>query len=83
MIGNTSFTVVVAFDTDKFDKATGDTKKKNSKFLVQAVDFSEAYESIIKYLKTDSRGWTLKSISESKFEDIVNQKEKISILDNK
>ena len=66
------FICIVGFETDKLDKE-GNPKLKNSKFLVEDVDIFSALTSIHEYLKTDSRGYDVRSISEAKFEDIIGQ----------
>ena len=80
MIGTNNYVAVVAFETDKIDKATGEAKMKRSRFLVNEETLSGALNVLMDYLKTDSRGFDIKSISESKYEDILNQKKKVSVL---
>lgn len=69
---NRTFTAVVGFDTDKLD-TEGNPKQKKSKFLIPGVTLFDAFNSLNEYLKTDSRGWDVKSISESKYEDIIEE----------
>jgi hypothetical protein len=77
---NNHYVAVVAFDTDKLD-TEGNPKQKKAKFLIEGVTLYDAQESLINYLKTDSRGWDVKSISESKFEDILGaKKEKVKLV---
>ena len=80
MIGTNKYVAVVAFETDKIDKATGNPKTKKSRFLVNEETLNGALNVLMEYLKTDSRGFDIKSISESKYEDILNQKKKVSVL---
>jgi len=80
MVNTNNYVAVVAFETDKIDKATGNPKMKKSRFLVNEETLNGALSVLMDYLKTDSRGFDIKSISESKYEDILNQKKKVSVL---
>lgn len=73
MIGKTHYVAVIGFETDKID-GEGNPKLKKSKLLVEDVDFYSAFNSLIEYLKTDSRGYSIKSMSEVKFEDSIGSK---------
>lgn len=70
---NNHYVAIVAFDTDKLDPE-GNPKTKKFKFLIPGVTLFDAQNTLMEYLKTDSRGWDVKSISEAKFEDILEQK---------
>ena len=76
---NNHYVAVVAFETDKLDKE-GNPKTKKSKFLVDGVTLYDALDSLMAYMKTDSRGWDIKSIAEAKFEDIIGQKKTTKVL---
>jgi hypothetical protein len=69
---NNNYVAVVAFDTDKLDPE-GNPKQKKSKFLIPGVTLFDAQNTLMEYLKTDSRGWDVKSIAECKYEDILEQ----------
>jgi len=73
------FVCVVGFETDQLDKE-GNPKIKKYKFLVEDVDIFSALSSLHDYLKTDSRGYDVKSISEAKFEEIIGQTEKQHVV---
>ena len=64
----------VGFETDKLDKETGLPKTKNSKYLVDGVTLYDALMNILEYLKGDSRGYNIKSITEAKLEDVIKEK---------
>ena len=72
---NNHYVAIVAFDTDKLD-TEGNPKQKKAKFLIPGVTLFDAQNTLMEYLKTDSRGWDVKSISEAKFEDILEEKKK-------
>jgi len=76
---NNHYVAVVAFETEKLD-GEGNPKTKKAKFLLEGVTLYDAQESLIGYLKTDSRGWDIKSISEAKFEDIIGQKKMSKVV---
>jgi hypothetical protein len=81
MIGTNNYVAVVAFETDKIDKATGEPKMKRTRFLVNEETLPGAMNALMDYLKTDSRGFDIKSVSESKYEDIIGKKkDKVSVL---
>ena len=66
------YVAVVAFELDKLDK-DGNPKTKKVKFLIEGMMLFDALNSIMDYLKTDSRGYDVKSIAEAKFEDIIGK----------
>lgn len=68
------YTCVVGFETDKIDKETGNAKEKKARFLVEGENLYDALMSMMEYLKDDTRGYDIKSISQAKFEDIVKAK---------
>lgn len=76
---NNHYVAVVAFETEKLD-SEGNPKTKKAKFLIEGVTLYDAQESLMAYLKTDSRGWDVKSISEAKFEDIIGQKKTSKVV---
>ncbi len=76
---NNHYVAVVAFETEKLD-GEGNPKTKKAKFLIEGVTLYDAQESLMAYLKTDSRGWDVKSISEAKFEDIIGQKKTSKVV---
>jgi hypothetical protein len=76
---NNHYVAVVAFEMDKLDKE-GNPKTKKSKFLIEGVTLYDAQESLMSYLKTDSRGYDVKSIAEAKFEDIIGQKKTSKVM---
>ncbi len=65
---------VVGFETDQLDKATGLPKVKKSKFLVDGEGVYDALMNMLEYLKGDTRGFDIKSITEAKLEDVVKEK---------
>jgi hypothetical protein len=67
------YVCTVGFETEKVDK-DGNFKEKKSKYLVHAESLYEALMNILEYLKTDSRGYDVKSIVEAKYEDVVEEK---------
>lgn len=69
------YTVTVGFDTEKLDQE-GNVKQKKSKFLVDAESLYEALMNMLEYLKTDSRGYDVKSLVEAKFEDTIKDQDK-------
>lgn len=76
---NNHYVAVVAFETDKLDKE-GNPKTKKFKFLIEGVTLFDAHNSLMSYLKTDSRGYDVKSISEAQFEDIIGQKKTSKVV---
>jgi hypothetical protein len=76
---NNNYVAVVAFDTDKLD-TEGNPKTKKSKFLIKGITLFDAQNTLMEYLKSDSRGWDVKSISETKYEDILEQKKASKVV---
>lgn len=68
------YVCTVGFETEKMDKETGKPKEKNAKFLVEGVSLYDALMNMTEYLKDDTRGYDIKSITQAKFEDIVKNK---------
>ena len=77
---NNHYVCVVGFETDKLDKETGNPKIKKYKFIIEGVTLYDALNTMIEYLKTDSRGYDIKSITECLFEDILGQKTKSAVV---
>lgn len=77
---NNHYVAVVAFETDKIDKETGNPKMKKSKFLIEGVTLFDAHTNLMEYLKTDSRGFDVKGITEAKFEDIIGMTKKSKVV---
>lgn len=72
MIGQNHYVAIVGFESEKLDKE-GNPKIIKSKFLIEGVTFHDAYTTLTDYLKTDSRGYDIKSVAESKFEDVIGK----------
>lgn len=69
-----NYVCVVGFETEQIDKETGKSKVKKAKFLVDGESLYEALMNMLEYLKEDARGYDIKSIGESRFEDIIHEK---------
>lgn len=69
----------VGFEQDQLDKE-GKPKIKKYKFLVQDETLYAAMMTLQEYMKTESRGHEVISIAEAKFEDIIGQKTKVSVI---
>ena len=74
---NNHYVAIVAFDTDKLDPE-GNPKTKKSKFLIPGVTLFDAQNTLMDYLKSDSRGWDVKSITQFQVEDILAQKKGVT-----
>lgn len=79
MIGNNHYIAVVGFETEKLDKE-GNPKIKKSKLLIEGITFFDAFNTLTEYLKTDSRGYDIKSMAEAKFEDVIGQKKTSKVV---
>lgn len=79
MIGTNHYIAIVGFEQDQLDKE-GNPKIKKSKLLIEGVTFYDAFNTLLEYLKTDSRGYDIKSMSEAKFEDVVGQTTKSKVV---
>lgn len=79
MIGQNHYIAIVGFETDKLDKE-GNAKIKKSKLLIEGMTFYDAFNTLLDYLKTDSRGWDIKSMAEAKFEDVIGQTTKSKVV---
>lgn len=73
------YVAVVAFETDKLDK-DGNPKTKKSKFLIEGVTLFDAQNTLMEYLKVDSRGYDVKSIAQCVYEDILGAAVKNKIV---
>ncbi len=69
------YVAVVAFETDKLDK-DGNPKTKKAKYLIDGEVLFDAHNTLMEYLKVDSRGYDVKSISECSYEDIIGKTKK-------
>ncbi len=69
------YVAVVAFETDKLDK-DGNPKTKKAKYLIEGELLFDAQNTLMEYLKTDSRGYDVKSIAEYSVEDILEKTKK-------
>lgn len=67
------YVCVVGFETEKVD-SEGKFKEKKTKFLVEAETLYEGLMNMLEYLKTDSRGYDVKSITQAKYEDVIKGK---------
>lgn len=76
---NNHYVSVVAFETDKLDKE-GNPKTKKAKFLIEGVTLFDAQNTLMEYLKTDSRGYDVKSISQCSYEDILGSTKKTKVV---
>jgi hypothetical protein len=73
------YVAIVAFELDKLDQE-GNPKTKKAKLLVSGEILHDALETLTEYLKTDSRGWDIKSIALANFEDIIGQKKTSKVV---
>lgn len=74
------YVAVVAFETDKLDKETGNPKMKKSKLLIEGVTLYDAQNTLMEYLKTDSRGYDVRSIAHCVYEDILGSTTKSKVV---